>query len=55
MACIGFISFFLYTFQDKKLDASQAAFNKDNEVVDDEEAFKIKDILNIIKIKVGGI
>lgn len=51
MACIGFISFFLYTFQDKKLDASQAAFNKDNEVVDDEEAFKIKDILNIIKNK----
>ena len=51
MACIGFISFFLYTFQDKKLDASQAAFNKHNEVVDDEEAFKIKDILNIIKNK----
>jgi MFS family permease len=51
MACIGLISFFFYTFQDKKLDASQAAFDKDNEVVDDEEAFKIKDILNIITNK----
>jgi predicted MFS family arabinose efflux permease len=51
MACIGLISFFFYTFQDKKLDASQAAYDKDNEVVDDEEAFKIKDILNIITNK----
>lgn len=51
MACIGFISFFLYTFMDKKLDASQEAFNKENEVVDDEEAFKVKDIINIITNK----
>jgi predicted MFS family arabinose efflux permease len=51
MSIIGFISFFFYTFQDKKLDASQDAFNKDNDVVDDDEAFKVKDILNIIKNK----
>ena len=51
MACIGLISFFFYTFQDKKLDASQAAYDLDNEVTDDEEAFKIKDILKIITNK----
>ncbi|MFZ4399898.1 MAG: MFS transporter [Bacteroidales bacterium] len=51
MACIGLIAFVMYTFQDKKLDASQAAFDKQNNVVDEEEAFKIKDILNIITNK----
>lgn len=51
MLCIGLISFFIYTFMDKKLDASQAAFNKATNVVDTEEAFRIKDILKIITNK----
>lgn len=33
---------------DKKLDASQAAYDLANETVDDEEAFRIKDIWNIV-------
>ena len=51
MACIGLIAFFIYSFQDKKLDVSQAAYDKENNIVDDEEAFKIKDIWNIITNK----
>jgi len=48
MLCIGFISFFIFTFMDKKLDASQEAYDKDNEVVANEESFKVSDILKII-------
>jgi predicted MFS family arabinose efflux permease len=48
MLCIGFISFFIFTFMDRKLDASQAAFDRDNNVQNDEEAFKVRDILKII-------
>lgn len=48
MLCIGLISFFIYTFMDKKLDASQAAYDEANKTVDDEEAFRIKDIWNIV-------
>ena len=44
MLCIGLISFFIYTFMDKKLDASQAAFDKATNAVDTEEAFRIRDI-----------
>ncbi|MDY0015889.1 MAG: MFS transporter [Bacteroidales bacterium] len=51
MACIGLISFFIYTFQDKKLDASQAKFDIDNDVIDQEEAFSIRDIGKIITNK----
>lgn len=51
MLCIGLISFFIYTFMDKKLDASQAAFDKATNAVDTEEAFRIKDILKIITNK----
>ena len=51
MACIGLISFIIFTFQDKKLDVSLAAYNKENNIVDDEEAFKIRDIWNIITNK----
>lgn len=51
MLCIGLISFFIYTFMDKKLDASQAAFNKATNVVDTEEAFRVRDILKIITNK----
>ncbi|MEI6348671.1 MAG: MFS transporter [Bacteroidota bacterium] len=51
MACIGLMAFILYTFQDKKLDASQAAYDKENNVVDEEEAFSIKDIWKIVTNK----
>lgn len=45
------IAFFIYTFMDKKLDASQAAFDKATNAVDTEEAFRIKDIFKIITNK----
>lgn len=51
MLCIGLISFFIYTFMDKKLDASQAAYDEANKTVVDEEAFRIKDIWNIVNNK----
>jgi len=51
MACIGLIAFIIFSFQDKKLDVSLAAYNKQNNIVDEEEAFKIKDIWNIITNK----
>ncbi|HOW30710.1 MAG TPA: MFS transporter [Bacteroidales bacterium] len=43
MLCIGLISFFLYTFMDKKLDASIAADNAGREA-EPEEEFKLSDI-----------
>ncbi|NVO18796.1 MAG: MFS transporter [Bacteroidetes bacterium] len=43
MLCIGLISFILYTFMDKKLDASIAADNVGREV-EPEEEFKLSDI-----------
>lgn len=43
MLCIGLISFFLYTFMDKKLDASIAADNEGKDV-EPEEEFKLSDI-----------
>ncbi len=49
MACIGLIAFFIYTFQDKKLDASSAAVNLQNDTPqEEEESFRIKDILYIV-------
>ncbi|MFH2142461.1 MAG: MFS transporter [Bacteroidota bacterium] len=51
MACIGMISFLVYVFQDKKLEAEVSAEklkNNNNEV---EESFKVKDILKIITNK----
>ena len=51
MLCIGLIAFFIYTFMDKKLDASQVAFDKVNMTVDSEEEFRIRDILKIITNK----
>ena len=51
MACIGLIAFIIYTFQDKKLDASQAKFDSDNKIEEQEEAFSIKDIGKIITNK----
>ncbi|MBK7212047.1 MAG: MFS transporter [Bacteroidales bacterium] len=43
MLCIGLISFVLYTFMDKKLDASIAADNE-GRAVEPEEEFKLSDI-----------
>ena len=51
MLCIGLIAFIMYTFMDKKLDKEQAAYNLANNVVDEEEAFRIKDILKIVTNK----
>ncbi len=51
MLCIGLIVFFIYTFMDKKLDASQAAYNTANNTEDTEEAFRLSDIGKIITNK----
>lgn len=48
MLCIGLIAFFMYTFMDKKLDASVVADNLGREVVAEEE-FHMRDILFILK------
>ena len=48
MLCIGLIAFFMYTFMDKKLDASVVADNVGREVVEEDE-FHMRDILFIIK------
>jgi MFS family permease len=50
MLCIGLIAFFVYTFMDKKLDASIVTQNQGLDVTPDEE-FKMSDILFIIKNK----
>lgn len=46
MLCIGMISFIVYIFMDKKLDASIAENTDAND--EPEEEFKVKDILSII-------
>jgi MFS family permease len=51
MLCIGLISFFIYTFMDKKLDEERAIFDKENAVVDTEESFKMSDIWKIFTNK----
>jgi nitrate/nitrite transporter NarK len=48
LLCIGLISFILYMFMDKKLDASVIEANNP---VEDEEAFKLADIVMIITNK----
>ncbi len=50
MLCIGLIAFFVYTFMDKKLDASIEAKNLGMNVAPAEE-FKMKDILFIVTNK----
>lgn len=50
MLCIGVLAFFVYTFQDKKLDASLAELHLDKSA-DPEEEFSFKDILFIVKNK----
>jgi predicted MFS family arabinose efflux permease len=49
MLCIGMISFFLYTFMDKKLDKSIAAEAIRSNTSESEESFRISDILVIVK------
>jgi MFS family permease len=49
LLCIGLISFFIYTFMDKKLDASIAEANAENAVVTEEESFRLRDILFILR------
>jgi predicted MFS family arabinose efflux permease len=46
LSIIGLLSFVVYTFQDKKLDASIAKNKSEND--EEEEVFKVKDIFNII-------
>jgi nitrate/nitrite transporter NarK len=48
MLVIGLLSFIVYTFMDKKLDESEAA---EKAVAEEEEAFKLSDIVNIITNK----
>ncbi len=51
MLCIGLISFIMYTFMDKKLDASIAAASDAENPGEPEEAFRVRDILKIITNK----
>ncbi len=51
LLCIGLIAFIIYMFMDKKLDASQAAYDLENNTVDEEEAFSISDIWKIVTNK----
>lgn len=51
LLCIGLIAFFIYTFMDKKLDVSQAAYDKENNTVDSEDAFRLSDIFKIVTNK----
>lgn len=49
MLCIGLIAFIVYTLMDVKLDTSRT--NDAGEIEEQEEAFKLSDILSIIKNK----
>ena len=51
MLCIGMISFFIYTFMDKKLDKSVAAEADRSGATENEESFRFADILYIITNK----
>ncbi len=46
MLCIGLIAFFIYTFMDKKLDASEKIAH---EGMEPEEEFHLRDVLSIVK------
>lgn len=48
LLCIGLLSFIMYIFMDKKLDASELDESKP---VEDEEAFKLSDIVMIVTNK----
>ncbi len=49
MLCIGLISFIVYTFMDKKLDKSLAASAAESNNAEEEESFRLRDILFIVK------
>jgi|WetSurMetagenome_2_1015567.scaffolds.fasta_scaffold00001_418 MFS family permease len=51
MLCIGLIAFIMYTFMDKKLDASLASAGEGSSSAEPEEAFRLRDILFIITNK----
>ena len=51
MLCIGLISFFIYTTMDKKLDKSIADEAGRSGIVDEEESFKVSDIIKIVTNK----
>lgn len=51
LLCIGLIAFIVYTFMDKKLDASQAAHHLANNTTAEEDSFRMADILTIINNK----
>jgi len=51
MLCIGLMAFVIYTFMDKKLDASEAEANSATESTNEDEAFRISDIGNILTNK----
>jgi MFS family permease len=48
LLCIGLITFIIYTFMDKKLDASQLAADEANNTVPEEDKFKVSDIRYIV-------
>jgi len=51
MLFIGMISFFIYAAKDKKLDASMAAEASRSGITEEEESFRVSDILKIITNK----
>ena len=51
LLCIGMISFFIYAGRDKKLDQSVAAEAGRTGISEEEDSFRIKDILKIITNK----
>lgn len=51
MLCIGMVSFFIYTFMDKKLDKSVAEEADRSGIAETEESFRFSDILRIITNK----
>lgn len=51
MLCIGMIAFFFYATMDKRLDKSIAEQSAISGITEEEEAFKVKHILNIVRNK----
>jgi len=51
MLCIGMVSFFIYTFMDKKLDKSVTAEADRSGIRESEESFRFADLLSIITNK----
>lgn len=51
MLCIGMIAFFLYTVKDRKLDQSIAAEAERTGITEEEESFRVSDIVKIVTNK----